>query len=83
MEIGSEHVSMGALGVIIVREIIALVKNSYGKQLEATQQNTLAIVRLETKLDSLTRELDLLPKLKADLDVAHDRLRELKGQTSQ
>lgn len=44
----------------------------------ALYNNTMAIVKLQVQLESLTEILKIVPKLKADLDVAHEKIRGLE-----
>lgn len=82
-QIGPEHVAAGsALGVVLLREFISIFKDSYRKNNESLQQNTLAIVRLECGLKALSDKIDIIPKLKQDVDSAHDRIREIKSSQS-
>lgn len=46
-------------------------------QAQALMANTIAIVKLETQIERLNEFLHLIPKLKADIDLAHHKIREL------
>ena len=43
---------------------------------EALNKNTLAIVELQLQIKNLSNLLEIIPKLKSDIDAAHDKLRD-------
>lgn len=45
--------------------------------INALQANTLAIQRLEIQVDHLNQFLHVVPKLQADVNLAHQRLRDI------
>lgn len=74
----------GVLIAIIL--LLAFVLNGYWKDRKkglerhdkALEDNTKAILRLQIQLESITQVLTLVPKLKADIDFAHDKIRNLE-----
>jgi hypothetical protein len=48
------------------------------KRDRALQANTTAIMKLELRMEQLTDLLTIVPKLKADVDSAHEHIRDLK-----
>lgn len=44
----------------------------------ALQANTQAIIKLEVRIELLTELLAIVPKLKADVDRAHDKIRDIE-----
>lgn len=43
---------------------------------EALNRLVLSVNSLEVKVENLNKYLDILPRLKADIDAAHDKIRE-------
>ncbi len=43
---------------------------------------SLAMMRLETIIAALDKSVDMLPKIKADVDVLHERMRQMNGAAS-
>lgn len=48
----------------------------------AIQTNTHALVKLEVQIENLAHATEILPKLKADVDILHERVRQLQGSPS-
>ena len=40
-----------------------------------TKQNTVALITLKVEIESLRKTVELLPKLKSDMDSVHEKLR--------
>ena len=47
---------------------------------KALSENTLAIQRLELQIDRLNEFLHVIPKLQSDINLAHEKLREMKRE---
>lgn len=47
---------------------------------EALLKNTLAITKLEIKLEGLVRLLEIIPKLEKDVSIAHEKIRFLEKE---
>ncbi len=71
-------------------EIIAFFFKDYWRerkgQLEkrdlALTANTQAIIKLEIQIEQLIDLLTIVPKLKVDIDSAHEKIRDLKNSSS-
>ena len=50
------------------------------KLTNALQENTLAISRLEVKMELMTKAIDLVPELERDLNKLGQKIREIKNQ---
>ena len=67
------------LGVFLVKELWSLFKNSYKENTKALQETTLAITELKVELKHINEKLADMPKMKRDIDVAHELIRQLRG----
>jgi len=56
---------------------------SIEKNTEVTQQNTLAIVKLETRLESINKSLNMVDKLSDDMSKAWSEIKSMKKQFDQ
>lgn len=45
---------------------------------EALNKNTMALIELQIQIKNLTEIISILPRLRADLDVAHSKIRALE-----
>lgn len=54
-------------------------KGQIEKHEKALLENTMAIVKLQVKIENLTDALILIPKMKADIDWAHEKLRSIQN----
>lgn len=54
-------------------------KRQLDKRDEALEANTLAIMKLQLQIEQLTNLLTIVPKLKADIDWAHDKIRDIEN----
>lgn len=75
-----EHVKilvivLGGLGVILVPTLSSLMFQSWNKLRETLDRNTTAIVKLESRLDLLWKLSQEIPKIKQDVNAAHQKLR--------
>lgn len=70
---------MGAAGLFLVKELFQWMKGSTKEHMQLMQQNTLAIVELKVRIEYLSKQLDLLPKLAKDVDQAHKAIREMQS----
>lgn len=52
-------------------------KERLDRQSQALMANTIAIVKLETQIERLNEFLHIIPRLKADIDLAHQKIRDL------
>lgn len=81
----SEQVAYGIIGVFVVKEVLSLllksVFNKTAVHIKAIEENTRAIIKLETKLDIVFQSIAEIPKIKNDVHEAHTRIREMRAQT--
>lgn len=75
-----DGITLGAILLILVRELLGLFFNSRKDQIKATQENTLAVTKLQVEMQNLKELISGIPKMKQDIDVAHERLRQLTNQ---
>jgi len=54
-------------------------KRGLDKRDKALEENTRAIIKLEIQIERLTDLLTIVPKLKADIDIAHEKIRDLQN----
>lgn len=66
---------VGSLTVLMVPAAVGIIWKVYSEAKKATEANTLAINSLTTKIDILWSMTLDIPKMKKDLDVAHERIR--------
>ncbi len=63
----------------VFKEYWANNKEDAQRHSNALQANTMAIIKLQVQIEQLTELLTIVPKLKADVDWAHLKLRELQN----
>ena len=51
-------------------------KDKGKSQEDALSKNTLALIELQIQVKNLTEVLSILPKMRADIDAAHEKLRD-------
>jgi hypothetical protein len=73
----NQIVIVSALGFLVIKEVVAMLFDRHKKNTEALEKNTLAMVKLETKIEHLQKAIDTLPKIQKDIDEAHSKLRQL------
>lgn len=57
-------------------------KGQAEKRETALAANTAAIIKLQIQIEQLTELLTIVPKLKADVDFAHQMIREIKSSST-
>ena len=78
-----EILQSGPMGVVLVaslwllREIVGKARKKQDKLENAIVDNTHALIELKVKIEHLSAAVDVLPKLKKDIDEAHLKLRSL------
>lgn len=72
--------SLVGLMVAFLKSTWVDLKVSNKKQTEAVIGLTLSIQKLEIKVEYLSDLLNIIPKLKSDVDHAHSKIRELDGR---
>ena len=70
------YLAVSALAVWAIRQLYEAITGATKKNTEATNLNTLAITRLETKIELFAGLLTDIPKLRADIDAAHQQIRQ-------
>ncbi len=72
------------IGAWVMREFWTLSQkkaSGYDDALKANNAKltelTIAIVKLETRLESVDKALEILPKMRADIDASHSKIRDL------
>jgi hypothetical protein len=66
----------------LAREMYALSKNKLNSLEESINKLTLSLVRLETQLENVNKAIEMLPKMRGDLDAAFGRIRELAPKSN-
>lgn len=74
---------LGAVGVILIKEIVSWFKGSTREHIKAIEANTIAVVELKVHLKYLSERIDQLPEMRSDLDAAHSAIRQIKKDMSQ
>lgn len=77
----NEQMIWGLVGAILgfaLKELFTAMKGDTKKNTEATQQNTHAIIELKIRLEHLNKSIDMIPKMKKDIDALHDKVRHLQ-----
>jgi len=69
-------IGFGILVTMLIPTIAGIFWSIYSKNTKALEQNTHAIVKLETKIDMIFPHLSEIPKMKSDLNHLHDKVRE-------
>ena len=72
---------VGALGVMVIPACVGIIWKVYSDSKRATEANTLAINSLTTKIEILWAMGLEIPKLKQDVNAAHLKIRESRGQS--
>ena len=67
----------GALGAFALREIWDLFKGDQAKLKREVSELSLAVARLSGLLEHLAPDLHRLPRVQADVDAAHKKIRDL------
>jgi flagellin-specific chaperone FliS len=75
MNEANQIVIVSALGFLVIKEVISMLFDRHKKNTEALEKNTIAMVKLETKIEHLQKAIDILPKMQKDIDEAHSKLR--------
>lgn len=70
---------IGEVGAFFFRDYWQDRKGQVEKRESALMANTAAIMKLQIQIEQLTDLLTIVPKLKADIDWAHDKIREIKN----
>lgn len=73
-----QGITLGAVVLILLKELVGLFSGAHKKNTSALESATHAIIKLETKLEYITKYLEKIPQLEEDIHVAHSKLRELK-----
>jgi len=80
----SENIAYGIIGVFVAKEIIALVLKAFfnktSEHIKAINDNTVAIIKLETKFEMVFQQLAKIQKIEQDVHEAHARIREMRAQ---
>lgn len=81
-----EKISWAILGVFAIKELWQTIKSDKKEAKEllkentsATNQNTIAIVKLQVQLEQIIKVTESIPEIKNDLDHAHRMIRELRS----
>ena len=76
---------MTALGLVVLKELWALFKDSTKENTKAIKELTEScsslsrdISRLQIQMEYVHKDLSVIPELKRDIDAAHDAIRELQ-----
>lgn len=72
----TEALTWGLLGVLIVKEFISLFFSRHRDNVLALQDNTMAIIELKIELRHMKQAIEEVPKLRKDIDAAHEKLRQ-------
>jgi hypothetical protein len=56
-------------------------KENSERHSNALQANTMAIIKLQIQIEQLTELLTVVPKLREDVNYAHEKIREIQNRT--
>jgi len=84
--VNTDGLTTGALVLLLIREIIGFIVNKKRdadavqraadmSQTRALQDCTIAITELKIEFKNFKEVISIIPKMKQDLDVAHERIR--------
>lgn len=71
-----KEVVIAAFAVWAAKQIYEMLRSDTVKNTEATRINTLALTKLETKIEHFSKLLDSIPKMQQDIDSAHKLIRQ-------
>lgn len=74
-----EGLTLGAVLLILVKEIASSFSDSRKKNTQALEANTHAVIKLETKIEHIMKRLDDLPEMQKDINALHEKVRNLNG----
>lgn len=60
-----------------ITQIVALVFIVFNSRSKELKENTLAIVKLSTQMEHAFKYIDQIPKIRGDIDSAHQKIRDL------
>lgn len=66
---------LGAIGLLVMKELIAAVANYFGKKNKESQDTALAINTLTIKVANMDDKLDQILRLKEDVSSLHEKMR--------
>lgn len=69
---------VGTFGVMLIPVSIGLLVSMWSKTRAAIDSNTLAVAKLESKVELMWGWSQDFPKLKKDVDAAHSKLRQME-----
>lgn len=72
-----EGLTLGAVVLLLLKELISSMNGSRKDNIKATQENTLALTKLQVEMQNLKELISMIPKMKQDIDVAHERIRQI------
>lgn len=73
---------IGAVAVLLIPTSLGIIWKIYSDSKRATEANTMAINTLSTKLEIIWAMTLELPKIKKDIDAAHERIRNTIGKNA-
>lgn len=72
-------VPLFALGVFIAKELWSWYKEAHGKLSKKIEELNYSVMELKISIDKVNQSLEALPKLKDDINSAHEKIRALKS----
>lgn len=71
------------IALYLLQQIWQTFVGSARKKLKALENNTLAITKLETRMEDLQKIIVELPKMKQDVAAAHEKIRHIQKSLNQ
>lgn len=69
---------IGTGGILIMGPVVTILFAVWSKTTKAIEENTKSLIVLETKINIMWGSHEKIPKMRADLDSAFEKLREYK-----
>ena len=71
---------IGGFAMILLPTIVGIMWKSYRDNTRTVQKNTIALVELKTTIELIIKRTDKIPKIEADVNSAHEKIRGLYNE---
>jgi hypothetical protein len=71
-----EHLPWAAFGLWVLKEFYSAWKDDRRRNTDALMQNSQALFELKLEIKNIRIALEEIPRLKKDIDAAHNKFRE-------
>jgi hypothetical protein len=75
-----QEITLGAVVFLILKEMLGSLMISKRDGAKALLENTLALKGLQVEIAHLKVAIEMLPKIKLDVDAAHQKIRSIENK---